>query len=80
MAFIDSGIQASAFGGVNPGSPSGSGVANAATSPVASGGAPGANGFGSGMSNRSWALFYIGFIVVTLFATGVIFNGKGRRG
>lgn len=79
MAFIDSGVQASAFGGINPGAPSGSGVANQAAS---TGGAipPGSSGPGSNMSNRAWALFYLAFITGILVFTGVIFNGKGRRG
>jgi hypothetical protein len=76
MAFIDTGASASAFGGVNPGAPSGSGVANQGTSNPP--GAPGSGGPGSGMSSRSWVLFYYAFIVGVLVITGVIFNGRGR--
>ena len=80
MAFIDSGVQASAYGGLNPGGPSGSGVAGAQMSPVAGyPGQPGSGGPGTNYSNRTWALTYLGFIIFTLVITGVIFNGKGRE-
>jgi hypothetical protein len=78
MAFIDTsgnvGAGASVYGGINPGAPSGGGVANN----VPINGAPGSSGLGSGLSIKSWVLIYYGFIIVTLFATGVIFNGKGK--
>jgi len=81
MAFIDTGVQASAFGGINPGAPSGSGVAaSTGNAQSAMTGGPGANGFGSGMTNRFWVLTYYAFIIGVLVITGVIFNGKGRRG
>lgn len=80
MAFIDSGVQANAFGGINPGAPTGSGIANASTAGTS--GYPtqsGSNGLGSGVAQSTWTLVYLGLIAGILFCTGVIFNGKGRR-
>lgn len=77
MAFIDSNI--SAYGGLNPGSPSGGGVGTTANAPAVGNSAPGASGFGSGMSIRGWTITYLAIIIGILVTTGVLFNNKGRK-
>lgn len=77
MAFVDTGV--SAYGGLNPGAPSGSGVANAGANVGASvSGGPGSSGMGSGMSIKSWTIAYLVLIIGILVVTGVLFNGKGK--
>lgn len=80
MAYVDtSGSLSGQFGGVAPaptggGIPGGAGVAAGVTV-----GAPGAKGYGSGASIRTWVYIYLAFIVGMLVLTGVLFNGKGRK-
>jgi hypothetical protein len=74
MAFVDTGV--SAYGGLNPGAPSGGGI-NASASAVGNS-APGSTAMGSGVSVKNWTIIYLGVIIAILVTTGVLFNGKGR--
>lgn len=76
MAFVD--VGTSAYGGLNPGAPSGGGVGGSANAAGAVNSAPGSRGAGSNYSIRTWTIIYLGLIIGILVTTGVLFNGKGK--
>lgn len=77
MAFIDTGATVGGYGGVNPGAPTGAGVNASAQATVRT--PPGNGGYGGSASVRTWVFIFYAIIIGTLFAVGVIFNGKGRK-
>lgn len=80
MAFIDTGANVQAFGGVNPGAPSGGGnIPTTGGSAANSNSAKGSNGMGSSIAIKHWVYIIYLFIVGVLVLTGYLFNGKGKK-